>query len=626
MQGHKFVVWDTEAFEAMKPFPLQQFDTPPVAFLRIGDANDDHFFVALEANGKASSLSPSVFQIHCVLNLVDDDIQEETILAGIAFHHKELCLVLWDATIGSYTAHFLKTCRTALTHIGKALLNAPDPSLVLCGLSHLGNALFVVWSDGSMQHYKPIEGGLNLVRTYHLSGIDFLLMKSKEKTEDLRKLPYGVSVCLKLDTFGYICVVGPQTETANLKYVVLDVESGRLRDSGIVEGKKVEGPIKIAKIPSKQSAFQLFVEREDRGTIQIEMERLTLATRIGSKALNRKRKLEETMVKENDAENEIEDVLLVKPYWNKILSSGKAKSLKGEDSAKLIKKIRKRKRKTNGKVQPFDGLGQRISKLKSNISEAKENNAMDRTLISDAFETLKELKQSGNNVLLDLSGIVADYVGCHCQEWNVFRDILLMNPPRSLLFCPELPEALWNSCQYDIFSQMLSKLKEIQTDELLRLLEMTLSEKDPERLIHQANALDRIHFNLETSLSCAQREESSMDILKSMRWKVYAVSGFDFNEILLHGIVAIPMISNLGSVLYRLNSKHIKKLLTYLEKWFCIVESEFCSNEEIQFQDLECIYRLPLLNQTTEWITTLLSVHSNVLLRDASMHEVHLGR
>ena len=627
--SHRFHVWDAATVEDMVSFPLHRFDTPPIAFVPIHSSSGERFVVSVEADGNISCVSPRIHTIHSSVHLVDEDDSKEAILSALAVHQAELCLVLWCAASYQYTAHFLRAQHAKMIPIGAAPLASPDPSSCLCGVAHLGAAVCAVWSEGDVHYYTPpkkAQAGLVLSRTYKLNGFDFLAMKRRAGTEDLRKLAGGLSVCSHLNVPGVICIMGPQSETLKLKYVVLDVAAGVVRESGILDPLCiVDAPLKMVPDFSTSGMFCLFVGEEQKGGVhRMKLTPTTLATRIGIKS--RKRKMSETteMHDGDAAENTAEvDAILQHPEWSQHLNAPKARK-KSRLTRRTLKKICRIGQEMNGKISPdVESFDKRMMKCVKNLHEALEVQQYRIDLADEVMHLLKEWKDSQTVLLLDIPGITSEWISTCSHNWTFLRDLFSIAPPRSLNSCPHLPTRLLEAHQFDLFAMLLANVEEIHSDQMSHLLPEVLHHSiKPQGLTAQANALDRIHASLRRTLEDVETmEDVPKDEYERLKWHIAAVQRFSMMEILLHSVVACPMDrSELQSPLEMLDRPQLRCIMLYLQKWFRILYAEMVAPSAIE--SVEGIRRLPSMQNIIDWLSTILTFHTATILSDTSLHQV----
>ena len=516
--------------------------------------------------------------------------------------------------------------------IGAAPLASPDPSSCLCGVAHLGAAVCAVWSEGDVHYYTPskkAQTGLVLSRTYKLNGFDFLAMKRRAGTEDLRKLAGGLSVCSHLNVPGLICIVGPQSETLKLKYVVLDVTAGVVRESGILDPLCiVDAPLKMVPDFSTSGAFCLFVGEEQKGGVhQMKLAATTLATRIGIKS--RKRKISETTEMQADAaKNTAElDATLQYPEWSQHLNAPKARK-KSRLTRRALKKICRIGQEMNGKaMSDVESFDRRVMRCVKNLQEDLEMQQYRMNLADEVMHLLKEWKETRTVLLLDMPGIASEWSSTCGHNWTFLRDLFSIAPPRSLNSCPHLPTKLLEAHQFDLFAMLLANVEEIHSDQISHLLPEVLQHSTKsEGLAAQANALDRIHASVRHALKDAEvKDDVPKDTYERLKWHIVAVQRFSMMEILLHSIVACPMDrSELQSPLEMLNRPQLRCIMLYLQKWFRILYGEMVA--PLAVESVEGIRRLPSMQNIVDWFSTILTFHTTTILSDTSLHQVPFCR
>eukprot|EP00210_Caulerpa_lentillifera_P002229 g2142.t1 len=623
MLRHQFQLWDEDTYESMQNFPLHYFDTSPVIYLPISSSTSEQFLVAIQADGVIFSVSPNLHKIQSRKELNDAD--EHCIVALSTVHKAELCVVVWDSTAQFYFAHFLKAEHYEFRVLGKAKLSAPDPALFLCGAAHLGSLLFIVWSDGTVQYYKSSNGeGMILVEAFKLTGLDFGAMGRTVKTEDLRSLSYGVSVCSTLNSDGIVCILGPEFETTKIKYILLDTRSSLIQESRVLDHSiTVKAPLKMSPVVSKKGSFCLYLGETDFGEKTVKISPSTLATRVGIHHPSRKRKLNE---EENNISltkaNQRESVILSQPTWIEYVSSsqsGSSNPLKISKKANLVQKG-----KECGSLMDQD-LHVKVAGLMERLKSSIHASYHDPGLFEDALDVLQLQKSNGAILLVDFAGHVAEYIASVTKNWTHLHQMLELINLSTLESCPSLPGALLDAFEYGFFTQVMSNQQEMGTELLTSLLHRLFGKvTNPVEVIEQARMLSRMKTKLESEIAILEQtigNKTDGVQIGALKWKILAFDGFNCSEILLHSLISQPLSQSSFQLIMRaLDRQEIKQLMVYLSKWFKILLKEYSVPEKVTGMEVVC--RIPVFQRVLDWLSTVLSFHMNVILAEEDLHSI----
>eukprot|EP00803_Ostreobium_quekettii_P003013 evm.model.scf_1070.4 EVM.evm.TU.scf_1070.4 scf_1070:20330-23430(-) len=634
--------------------PLKGCPVALVPLCKSGSGTDtmQGLLVVVFESGRCAWLHPRLAKMQVVGKKTEEE--ERRLVAQISTHGQEMAIAIWESTRQRYAVKFAAVKQDSISEMGNLELRPPSSSAVLCGMSHLGSRLFVVWSDSSAQTYGPSKHsvGLELLQTHQLMGFDFTRMKRGSRTEDLRTLPLGVSVCMAIGERDLLVVAGPQVNSPGLRYIVFDSKFATVQSTGTVcEDKGMEsGPIRLANLQGLQGRV-LVTGSGKVAAATFPIKPTTLASLVGSQSLQHgKRKRQASGEDEIDSQALAKlpalgsngsplppHTLLTLPKWaipltrpveNGYTAVEAPVAVPIPQDSDLLRVTEADGGKTNGfrkhtrvselagppavALNPMLGAGhhklhERTVGLLEHLLDGSAK--PDSEVVPSVIQLLQECRTNSVVLTVDLVGLTAAYCA-KLQDWTGLRELLASCPLRSLSECCSLPTTTAAAHQYGLLKLLLGHVDHFPNGEMAPLLTHLLSSASDDKAVEsQFYNYERIRLSAEAAVHCA--EEATGDgfpaTLQDAQTRVLGVEGFSPLEVTLHPLLCVPLdTTELADALSELSNAHAGMMLNYLERWLHKLVGLRRSDASLARQSKESGF--PNLWQVAEWASCLLSV------------------
>lgn len=633
----KFLVQDARTLEIMKDFPLEKFRSNPVAYLPMEGGTGGGIAAAIYSDGSVASVKPTVFEVVDVDP--ENEEQEQFLAAGAATFEGELAVCVWDSTAQKYAVNFYKTKKYTFEKVGSAPLTPPNPEEILCGFAHAGGSLVCVWLSGNLQVYGPRVNKLMLLQDYRLAGFDFKAMGNRSRTEDLRTLPLGISVCTRLGEKDLVLVAGPAQAKNGLKFVTIETRTGIMQAGGVLfEKEPIDAPVKILMVDFLFGRIRTVLGGKDLGESIVQVRANSFASRLGSLSMHPDRKRRKLNVSsEQSTYSPLRSYMdqskgtnfncrdkpplssFCLPAWTQKLNNSK----------ELTEYIEKRMGGSETRKGSAKTGEQRIcaqldpESLESDVSDLMDTLTLSKPTVKSVEQSLKLLamcKYTQIVLIVDLVGMTAGAILKLENKWENLRKLLEISPLRSLRHCPTLLSEVVNASQFRLLDKIIVSLDTISGEELKTILQAIFGST--------ASTLGRIdHYDLESSSVLADLKGAELssggDLQKCIPYlqrRVACVDGFSPSELLLHSVLQGHADSLALSEAFKdLTPNEACQLFEYLGKW---VKKQLLLVPEVDHVGQPDTWSIPDRDNVVAWMSVLITCQMAAISRNQNLHKV----